>query len=144
MRSRAFQQGWVRWLAARAWATSGLLLRCSDSPAEEGPGLSHSSTRFPFVPAELNSGSHGASPLKCLRATRIIRVSGKTEIFSTHSQFPKNCIIKPGHWPPLCVVVLFSPTLCALLYLAVEQPPCRAFFCFRSVQQQITDSPTMW
>lgn len=117
MRSRAFRQGWVRQFMARAWATSGLLPRRSDSPAEGGLALSHSSTRFPFIPAELNSGSHDASPLKCLRASRVIRVSGKTEISSTHSQFPKNCIIKPGHWPSLRVVVCFllPSVLCFIL-----------------------------
>lgn len=123
MHSRTFQQGWVRQFTAHAWASSGLLLRCSDSPAEGGLGLSHSSTRFPFIPAELNSSSHGASPLKCLGATRIIRVSGKTETFSTHSQFPKNCIIKPGHWPSLCVVVCFLlPSVLCFILLGNSRP----------------------
>lgn len=114
MRSRAFQQGWVCRLTTHAWATSGLLLRF---PCKGGLGLSHSNTSLPFIPAELNRGSHAASPLKYFGATRIISMSGKTEIFSTRSQFPKNCIIKPGQWPCLSVVICFllPSVLCLIL-----------------------------
>lgn len=55
MRSRAFRPGRARRLAARAGATSGLLLSCCHCPAGEGLGRSPSARGFPFIPAELKS-----------------------------------------------------------------------------------------
>lgn len=114
----------AQWLFSRAGSASSqhvlgprwFVTLTQRFPCRRRAGLSHSRTRFPFIPAELNSSSHGASPLKCLGASRIIRLSGKTEIFSTHSQFPKNRIIKPAHEPSLCAVIfLLSSVLCFTL-----------------------------
>lgn len=123
MRSRAFQQGWVCRLTTHAWVTSGLLLRF---PCKGGLGLSHRNTSLPFIPAELNRGSHAASPLKYFGGTRIISMSGKTEIFSTHSQFPKNYIIKPGHL--FLLLFVFSYPLCSALSWGAAAPQSSLLF----------------
>lgn len=124
--SVAFQQGRFQPPAALARAACGLLLM----PPQKRTAAVTQQDKVPVCSRRLNTSSHRASLLKCLADTIIMRVSGKTEIVCARSQFPKNCIIKPGRWPSLHVVVCFLRASVLCFILPGSMPPRRAFFCF--------------